>query len=179
MLNFALWLQMIFCPYVTLDLWHCTMSLHVLGRDEANRKGLKCSQHSSFLSCVSFCQLQNIFPEKSASHQVHLSTGCVCQKLNQIFSRSPPPILSVAPFHGSTCRNLLLLFCLPGLEVSTVLRLILQLRAIKRSDPDSSPASTPSPENSDTCMFLRKCSLIYFRVQQSGPARPGVGQAAG
>lgn len=78
MLNFALWLQMIFCPYVTLDLWHCTMSLHVLGRDEANRKGLKCSQHSSFLSCVSFCQLQNIFPEKSASHQVHLNTGCVC-----------------------------------------------------------------------------------------------------
>lgn len=49
------------------------------------------------------------------------------------------PSWSVAPFHGSTCRNLLLLFYLP-VKVSTVLRLILQLRAIKRSDPDSSPA---------------------------------------
>lgn len=97
LLNFVLWLQMIFCPYVALDLWHCTMSLHVLGRNEAKRKGLKRSQHSSFLSCVSFCQLQNIFPEKSASHQVHLSTGCVCKKLNQIFSRSPPPILECGP----------------------------------------------------------------------------------
>lgn len=139
MLKFALWVQVTFCPCVTLDLWHCKLSLHIWEEKRQTDKGWNTVSAASFLSSVSFCQYI-ICSQRNLQAIKHIRTwAAFARNWTKYSAGAHFPGWSVAPVHGSICRNLLLILCLP-VQVSTLLGLFQQLRAARRNNPSPSPA---------------------------------------